>query len=85
LKFLDLSDRKCILTPMPNRPHSTLAEPARVREVRCSGCRTKIVFPGEEGLLIRNAILRVSDESGQASAKCPRCKSWVDVPLTYRA
>ena len=54
-------------------------------EQRCPTCRTKIVIPGEEGWVIKNAILRVSAVSGQASAKCPRCKTWVDVPLTYRA
>jgi hypothetical protein len=55
-----------------------------VDEQRCPTCRTKIVVPGEEGLVIKNAILRVNAASGQASAKCPRCKTWVDVPLTYR-
>ena len=55
-----------------------------VDEQRCPTCRTKIVVPSEEGLVIKNAILRVSAASGQASAKCPRCKTWVDVPLTYR-
>lgn len=53
-------------------------------EQRCPTCRTKIVVPGEQGWLIKNAILRVSAASGQASAKCPRCKTWVDVPLMYR-
>ena len=56
--------------------------PIPVDEQRCPTCRTKIVVPGEEGLVIKNAILRVSAASGQASAKCPRCKTWVDVPLT---
>jgi len=51
---------------------------------RCPTCRTKIVVPGDEGLLVKNAILRVSAETGHASAKCPRCKTWVEVPLTYR-
>jgi uncharacterized protein with PIN domain len=55
-----------------------------VDEQRCPTCRTKIVVPSEEGLVIKNAILRVNAASGQASAKCPRCKTWVDVPLTYR-
>jgi hypothetical protein len=56
-----------------------------VDEQRCPTCRTKIVVHGEEGLVIKNAILRVNAASGQASAKCPRCKAWVNVPLTYRA
>ena len=52
---------------------------------RCPTCRTKIVVPDAEGLFVKNAILRVSAETGRASAKCPRCKAWVEVPLTYRA
>lgn len=52
---------------------------------RCPGCRTKIVVPDAHGLVVKNAVLRVSGETGRASAKCPRCKAWVEVPLTYRA
>jgi hypothetical protein len=52
---------------------------------RCPTCRTKIVVPSERGLVVHNAILRVSGETGSTSAKCPRCKAWVEVPLTYRA
>jgi len=55
-----------------------------VEAQRCPTCRTKIVVPDDEGLVVKNAILRVSAATGQASAKCPRCKSWVDVPLRYR-
>jgi phage FluMu protein Com len=61
---------------------AALGLPAEPR--RCPTCRTKIVVPGEQGLMVRNSILRVSAESGHASAKCPRCKTWVEVPLTYR-
>ena len=50
---------------------------------RCPTCRTKIVVPDAEGILVKNAILRVSLHTGHASAKCPRCKSWVEVPLRY--
>jgi uncharacterized protein with PIN domain len=50
---------------------------------RCPVCRTKIVVPDSQGLLVKNAILRVSIQTGQASAKCPRCKAWVEVPLKY--
>ena len=57
---------------------------SKVEERRCPTCRTRIVVPQPEGLVVKNAILRVSAASGQASAKCPRCKTWVDVPLTYR-
>jgi DNA-directed RNA polymerase subunit RPC12/RpoP len=56
-----------------------LAEPQR-----CPTCRTKIVVPDPEGILVKNAILRVNVDTGDASAKCPRCKSWVEVPLRYR-
>ncbi len=55
-----------------------------VEAQRCPTCRTKIVVPAERGLVVKNAILRVSADTGHASAKCPRCKTWVDVPLTYR-
>jgi DNA-directed RNA polymerase subunit RPC12/RpoP len=51
---------------------------------RCPTCRTKIVVAAEGGLVVKNAILHVSAATGKASAKCPRCKSWVEVPLTYR-
>lgn len=50
---------------------------------RCPVCRTKIVVPDSQGLLVKNAILRVSGQTGHASAKCPRCKAWVEVPLKY--
>ncbi|MBI2468190.1 MAG: hypothetical protein HYV62_10300 [Candidatus Rokubacteria bacterium] len=58
---------------------SELTEPKR-----CPVCRTKIVVPDPQGVVVKNAILRVSRETGQASAKCPRCKAWVEVPLTYQ-
>lgn len=51
--------------------------------MRCPVCRTKIVVPSDEGLMVRNAILRVSAATGHVSAKCPRCKAWVEVPLAY--
>lgn len=50
---------------------------------QCPVCRTKIVVLESEGLVVKNAILRVSGQTGQAKAKCPRCKSWVEVPLKY--
>ncbi|MBI3455762.1 MAG: hypothetical protein HY002_08240 [Candidatus Rokubacteria bacterium] len=62
-----------------------MPEPVLKDAQRCPTCRTKILVPDEEGLLVRNAILRVSAETGHASAKCPRCKAWVEVPLHYRA
>jgi phage FluMu protein Com len=51
---------------------------------RCPACRTKIVVADQTGVVVRNAILRVS-RTGHATAKCPRCKAWVEVPLRYTA
>lgn len=65
-----------------DQPASGIMVP--VEALRCPTCRTKIVVPDEEGLVIKNAILRVSLQTGHATAKCPRCKTWVEVPLTYR-
>lgn len=58
--------------------------PAPPGPKRCPICRAKIMVPDQEGIVVRNAILRVSAATGQASAKCPRCKTWVEVPLAYR-
>jgi len=46
-------------------------------------CRAKVVeqLPGE--VVIRNAILKVDAPTGRVSAKCARCKAWVEVPLRY--
>jgi len=57
---------------------------ARAEGRRCPTCRTKIVVPEPDGLVVKNAILRVSGTTGRAAAKCPRCKTWVEVPLNYR-
>jgi hypothetical protein len=57
---------------------------SKVEERRCPTCRTRIVVPRPEGLVLKNAILRVSGKTGRAAAKCPRCKAWVEVPLNYR-
>jgi hypothetical protein len=57
---------------------------SKVEERRCPTCRTRIVVPQPEGLVVKNAILRVSGTTGRAAAKCPRCKGWVEVPLNYR-
>jgi len=50
---------------------------------RCPTCATKIVVQGEGEVVVKNAILRVDEASGLVTAKCPRCKSWVEVPLRY--
>jgi phage FluMu protein Com len=38
---------------------------------------------GDREVVVKNAILRVDQSSGLVTAKCPRCKSWVEVPLRY--
>ena len=58
-------------------------EPAVAPAIRCDVCATKIVVPGETDVVIKNAILKVDRPSGRVSAKCPRCKAWVGVPLRY--
>jgi len=34
-------------------------------------------------VVIHNAILKVDSPTGRVTAKCSRCKSWVEVPLRY--
>lgn len=50
---------------------------------RCPVCRAKLVVRSPGEVLIRNAILRVDSPGGAVRAKCPRCKSWVEVPLLF--
>ena len=50
---------------------------------RCPVCRTKLVARTEHEVIISNAILRVEPRTGRVTAKCTRCKAWVDVPLRY--
>jgi DNA-directed RNA polymerase subunit RPC12/RpoP len=50
---------------------------------RCPVCRDKVVVKSPREILIRNAILRVDALTGRVTAKCGRCKSWVEVPLRY--
>jgi hypothetical protein len=50
---------------------------------RCPTCRATLLFRGAEEVVIRNAILKVDGPSGRVTAKCPRCKGWVEVPLKY--
>jgi hypothetical protein len=47
----------------------------------CPTCRERLIVavPGE--IYIRTAILRVSGPTGEVTARCPRCKSWNEVPL----
>ena len=50
---------------------------------RCPICRVTILVRSAEEVVIRNAIVRVDAPTGRVSAKCPRCKGWVEVPLKY--
>jgi phage FluMu protein Com len=50
---------------------------------RCPVCRTVLLVRSPEEVVIRNAILKIEGPSGRVTAKCPRCKSWVEVPLRY--
>ena len=51
--------------------------------IRCQVCATKIVVPGPDEIVVKNAILRVARASGRVTAKCPRCKTWVEIPFRY--
>ena len=50
---------------------------------RCPNCRVTILVRSAEEVVIRNAIVRVDAPTGRVTAKCPRCKGWVEVPLRY--
>ena len=50
---------------------------------RCPVCRAKVVVRLEREVVIHNAILKVDSPTGRVTAKCARCKSWVEVPLRY--
>jgi uncharacterized protein with PIN domain len=50
---------------------------------RCPICRVPLVLRTAEEVIIRNAIVRVDAPTGRVTAKCPRCKGWVEVPLRY--
>lgn len=50
---------------------------------RCPDCRDKLVLDRTTEIVIHNAILRVERATGRVSAKCRRCKAWVEVPLRY--
>jgi hypothetical protein len=44
-------------------------------------CREKVVVKLAGEIVIRNAVLRIDSSSDRVSAKCRRCKTWVDLPL----
>lgn len=53
--------------------------------IRCPVCRAKIVVTLQNEVVIHNAIIKVDPASGRVTAKCARCKAWVQVPLRYSA
>jgi hypothetical protein len=59
------------------------AASASVALQRCPACRDKVVVDRASEVVIHNAILRVDRASGLVTAKCRRCKAWVEVPLRY--
>ena len=50
---------------------------------RCPACRDKVVVERASEVVVHNAILRVERSSGRVTAKCRRCKAWVEVPLKF--
>ena len=50
---------------------------------RCPSCRITLLLRSADEVVIRNAVLKVDGPSGRVTAKCPRCKAWVEVPLQY--
>ena len=51
--------------------------------VRCPVCRAKVVVTIQNEVVIHNAIIKVESSTGRVTAKCARCKAWVQVPLRY--
>jgi len=51
--------------------------------IRCPVCRAKIVVTLPSEVVIHNAIIKVDPATGRVTAKCVRCKAWVEVPLRY--
>lgn len=52
-------------------------------DVRCPNCRTKIQRQDGDCLYLRNAIIKVDLLTHASYAKCPQCKTWVEIPLRY--
>ncbi|MBM3221637.1 MAG: hypothetical protein FJZ38_23685 [Candidatus Rokubacteria bacterium] len=50
---------------------------------RCPACRDKVVVERDTEVVVHNAILRIDRPSGRVTAKCRRCKAWVEVPLKF--
>ena len=53
--------------------------------LRCPVCRAKVVVTLQNEVVIHNAIIKVDPQTGRVTAKCARCKAWVQVPLRYTA
>jgi DNA-directed RNA polymerase subunit RPC12/RpoP len=60
---------------------TTKVEPAT--SLRCPVCKAKVVVALPNEVVIHNAILKVDAGTDRVSAKCARCKAWVQVPLRY--
>ena len=59
------------------------AQAGEVTVQRCPACRTKVVVRTGAEVVIRNAILKVDAVTERVTVKCPRCKSWLEVPLRF--
>jgi len=58
------------------------AQVEHATSLRCPVCRAKLVVALQDEVVIHNAIIKV-DLTGRVTAKCARCKAWVEVPLRY--
>lgn len=51
---------------------------------RCPSCRCQIhVLESDVHAVIKTAVIKVSRTDNRVYGKCPRCKSWLIVPLRY--
>jgi uncharacterized C2H2 Zn-finger protein len=71
--------------PSASAPPAVSAVKSAPGTLKCPTCGETIQKVDGEFLVVRNAILRVDLRHGSATAKCPRCKSWVEVMLRYGA
>src|SRR5262245_53575133 len=79
-EVLDIIDRQGEYRDVPaTEPREVLTRSG----ARCPVCTGKIVVDGPDEVIVRNAILRVERLSGRVTAKCVRCKTWVEVSLRY--
>ena len=83
---LDRSKRNPLMDPATGTLYSLFSfDPAGfvVDGLKCQTCGETIQKMDGDFLVVRNAILRVDLRRRCATAKCPRCKSWVEVMLRY--